>query len=245
MLTRNYIKLIKSLSRKKGRDTHGLFVVEGYKSIQELYQSGLDCKSVFVTTGNHKLDHLELTVVTEKEMKTISNLTTPPGYLAVFEIPKQSAIPHDGGIIVLDGVKDPGNLGTIIRLADWYGVSHIVCSRDTVDLFNPKCIQATMSSIARVQVYYRDIKEFLSETQRSVYIAHMEGESLYSTSIPENAAIVMGSESHGVSDSVKQLGTPVSIPSHSTHGATESLNVAIAAAIITAHWKKSLSFTGK
>lgn len=239
MVTKSRLKLLKSLSRKKNRDDHQLFLVEGYKSIQELSQTDLKCQQILVTEGHHALDALPTDIISKRDMASISTLKTPPGYLAVFEIPIKNKIIADGLIIALDDVKDPGNLGTIIRLCDWFGISQIICSQETVDVYNPKCVQASMASLGRVQVDYVDLSSYLSKVSLSVYCTAMDGASIYGMSLPEQGIIVMGNESDGISQEIIELGTKMSIPQYSSQQNTESLNVAMAAAVILGEWKRS------
>ena len=153
---------------------------------------------------------------------------------------KTQEIPERGLILALDNIQDPGNLGTIVRLADWFNVKHIVCNSNTVDLYNPKCIQATMGSIARVQLHYVELETFLNDTQLPIFVTAMSEQSIYEVNLPTDAMLVMGSESHGVSNEIMQLGTKISIPQYSAEGSrTESLNVATATGIVLAEWRRS------
>ncbi|BAO55313.1 TrmH family RNA methyltransferase [Nonlabens marinus] len=241
MITKNKIKLIKSLARKKNRQQSHLFVVEGYKSIRELKNAGLGIQEIYVTQDAKELDDLEVIHISNKEMQTISNQTTAPGYLAVVETVTTSELPVEGLVIALDGIQDPGNLGTIIRLADWFNVKHLICNHGTVDLYNPKCVQATMGSIARVQVHYMDLKEFFSRTKLPVLVTEMEAPSLYDAQLPKNGILLLGNESNGVSAELLKSGSRISIPSYGEEQeATESLNVATATAIILAEWRRSI-----
>ncbi len=242
MVTRSRLKLIKSLSRKKNRDDHQLFLVEGYKSIQELSQTSLKRQQILITEGHHALSDFPTDMISKKDMENISTLKTPPGYLAVFEMPEKKAIVNDGLIIALDDVKDPGNLGTIIRLCDWFDITQILCSQETVDVFNPKCVQASMASLGRVQVDYVDLKEHLSDSQLNVFPTAMDGTSIYEMTLPASGVIVMGNESAGISEEIMELGSKMSIPQYGKQPATESLNVAMATAVILGEWKRS---TGK
>lgn len=238
MVTKARLKLIKSLSRKKFRKEYGLFVVEGYKSISDLIESGLEHEEILITEGNQHLNHYDPDIVSKKDMQSLSNVSSPPGYLGVFKIPNLSEI-SKGPIIALDNVKDPGNLGTIIRLADWYGITNIVCSEQSVDCYNPKCVQASMGSIARVQVRYLDLFSFLNDIDAPVYATTMEGSSIYKTDISQDAIIVMGSESHGVRSEILERFSKISIPRAPSGSDTESLNVAIATSIIVSEWMRS------
>lgn len=240
MLTKSRLKLIKSLSRKKNRDEHQLFVVEGYKSIQELVQTHLRLEQVIVTSGNDRLDHLDPDVISSKEMQQISSLKTPPGYLAVFGCPVLDQLPDKGLVLALDNIQDPGNLGTIIRMCDWFGIEHIVCNMQTVDVYNPKCVQATMASLARVQVHYVDLPKWLGGIDLPLFNTAMDGDSIYDCALPHNAVMVMGNESSGISESIMAMGKKITIPSYSTHQSTESLNVATATAVVIAQWRRAI-----
>ncbi|WP_438963093.1 TrmH family RNA methyltransferase [Nonlabens sp.] len=239
MVTKSRLKLIKSLSRKKNRNDHQLFLVEGYKSIQELSQTSLKCQQILVAEGHHALDSFSPDIVSKKDMAGISTLKTPPGYLAVFEMPVKKEIKTDGLILALDDVKDPGNLGTIIRLCDWFHISQILCSLETVDVFNPKCVQASMASLGRVQVDYVDLEKHLVDSSLTVFPTAMQGTSIYDIDLPASGIIVMGNESAGISPEIISLGTQISIPQYGTQRDTESLNVAMATAVILGEWKRS------
>ncbi len=241
MISKNEIKIIKSLTRKKYRESFQSFIVEGYKSIRECHDAGLHIERIYTTAASHELDDLQPIVITDREMKAISNLTTPPGYLAVIKMPVLPDVPDKGLFVALDGIQDPGNLGTIIRLADWFDIKHILCHHGTVDLYNPKCIQATMGSLARVNVHYIDLPKFLSQTKLPVLIATMSQTSIYDHPLPPEGILVMGGESHGVSHEIVSKGKAISIPQYSSlQERTESLNVATATAIILAEWRRSI-----
>lgn len=238
MVTKARLKVIKSLTRKKNRIDHGLFIVEGYKSIKELIEAGMKTNEIYVVEGNEQLMHYSTTLVSNMDMKIMSSLVSPPGYLAVFEIPVPIKLPTAGSVIALEDIQDPGNLGTIIRLADWYGIKNVVCSRQTVDIYNPKCIQSSMGSIARVNVHFTDLLDYLTTTTLQIYPAAMQGRSMYENPFKENAILLMGSESHGLSKSLLDLATAISIPQLNNTGTTESLNVAMATAILLGEWKR-------
>lgn len=239
MVTKSRLKLIKSLSRKKNREQHQLFVVEGYKSIQELAQTSLELEQILIIEGNHQLDHLKTDLISKKEMDQISMLKTAPGYLAVFKIPKSAELPSDELVVALDDIKDPGNLGTIIRMCDWFNVRHILCSQETVDVYNPKCVQASMASLGRVEVHYLPLKEYLKNQQLPIYATAMNAPSVYKTQLPKSGILLMGNESKGVSESLSSLGDAISIPSYGDSSAVESLNVATATAILLAEWRRA------
>ena len=238
MLTKSQIKLITSLKQKKYRQQEGLFVAEGLKTIKELLNSSLKLYHVF-TTRSFEIDDIEETIITEKELKKISFLTTPNTALAVFRIPDATPIKTNSLIVALDDVRDPGNLGTIIRLCDWFGVVDLVCSTATVDCYNPKVVQATMGSITRVNVSYLNLENFVSESNTEVYGAFMDGENVYKSKLPSKGVLVLGNEANGISAAIEALVTKrISIPRFGQLQATESLNVATAAAILLSEFKR-------
>ncbi|AUS06003.1 TrmH family RNA methyltransferase [Pseudotamlana carrageenivorans] len=239
MLSKSQIKLITSLKQKKYRLQHGFFVVEGLKGIAELLNSELELYQLYTTESFEDKSEKEV-LITAAELKKISFLTTPNKALALFKIPKIKAIQTNGLVVALDDVRDPGNLGTIIRLCDWFGVKELVCSKNTVDCFNPKVIQATMGSITRVNVSYLDLERFLENQTMPVFGAFMEGENVYSSALPEQGVLVMGNEANGISEAIENVITKkVSIPRFGDLQATESLNVATATAILLSEFKRA------
>jgi len=181
MVTKNQIKLVVSLKQKKYRSQHGLFVVEGEKVVNELLQAGVRPFKVFVDDADKVQIFREAEMVPKKDLKQMSSLTHPNGVLGVFYIIEGEGNLNPDWVVVLDSVRDPGNLGTIVRLCDWFGIKYLVCSKDTVDCYNPKVLQATMGSIARVNIAYVDLEEYLGKTNLPVYGAYMDGESVYSS----------------------------------------------------------------
>ena len=185
-------------------------------------------------TGDRPVEH-----ITEKALHRISNLTTPNKALALFEIPPAEALELHDITIALDDVRDPGNLGTLIRLCDWFGVRNIVCSKETADCYNPKVVQASMGSLARVHVLYTDLPPFLSKTEIPVFAADAKGKNVYTTKLPEKAILVMGNEANGVSEAVMKLSQErLSIPNFSHMQEAESLNVAVATAILLSEFRR-------
>ena len=238
MLSKNQIKLITRLKQKKYRLQHGFFVVEGIKTIQELLQSKLTLHALY-TTETFNIDAKDEILISETELKRISFLTTPNKALAVFKIPASKSINTSGLIVALDDVRDPGNLGTIIRLCDWFGITDLICSKETVDCFNPKVIQATMGSITRVNINYVDLVDFLNETNLPVFGAFMEGENVYKKQLPKEGVLVMGNEAKGVSKAIEAIiDEKISIPRFGNLQATESLNVATATAILLSEFRR-------
>lgn len=233
MVGKSQIKFIKSLQQKKFRNEHQLFVVEGKKTVQELIDSGMEAYKIYSTdlsfVENQKYPVVHIKAI---DLKQISNLATPNGYLGVFKIPKAKKIAVEDWVLALDIINDPGNLGTIIRLCDWFGIKHIVCANNTVDCYNPKVLQATMGSIARVQLTYTDLVDFLKTTEMTIYGAFMDGTPVQKTNFSKKGILVMGNEANGISEAIAALITEkVSIHQFGENTA-ESLNVATATAIL-------------
>ena len=234
---------MRSLADKRSRDEHQLFIAEGDKLIGEIISSGLRVRNIYALEG-HLTGQAE--VVSAKEMERISQLKTAASSLAVVEQPhhKTPATAPAGKLsIALDGVQNPGNLGTIIRLADWFGVEDIFCSMDTADCFNPKVVQATMGAILRVKVHYLPLAEFLKRTAAEgtpVYGTMLDGENIYSTDLKATGVIVMGNEGKGVSDEcAKHFTHKLLIPSYPPERqGSESLNVAMATGIVCAEFRR-------
>lgn len=232
MVTKNQIKLVVSLKQKKYRSQHGLFVVEGEKVVNELLRAGVRPFKIFVDDAEKVEKFGEAEIVSNKDLKQMSSLTHPNGVLGVFYMIDGEGNLNADWVVLLDSVRDPGNLGTIIRLCDWFGVKHLVCSKDTVDCYNPKVLQATMGSIARVNIVYVDLVEYLSTAGHTIYGTYMDGGSVYGTNLPEKGVLVMGNEANGISDEVgKFIAKRISIPQFGSLSA-ESLNVATATAIL-------------
>ena len=240
MLSKSQIKLIKSLSQKKFRNKHGLFVVEGEKGIRELLNSSFELISLYTTHVNFDADNSFITAIDENNLKKISFLKTPQKALAVFRIPINSNLEIKGLTVVLDGVRDPGNLGTIIRLCDWFGVENLVCSLDTVDCYNPKVIQASMGSLSRIKTFYRNLPDIFSwYPEIPVFGTLLNGKNIYSEKLPQNAFIVMGNEANGISKEIQRLITrKITIPQFGENLQTESLNVATATSIVLSEFRR-------
>ncbi|WNM19998.1 TrmH family RNA methyltransferase [Flavobacterium capsici] len=240
MVSKNQIKLINSLQQKKYRNEHQLFIAEGVKVIQELLQSNIVLEHLFATSEIFSsFDVKAKTEVSTQEMKKISALTTPSSCLALFKIPSQNSIEKSGLIVALDDIRDPGNLGTIVRLCDWFGVTQIVCSKETVDLYNPKVVQATMGSIARVKVNYLDLNKFISESSLPVFGTFMDGKNIYKEALPNEGIIVFGNEANGISSEIgKNIKKRIAIPQFGEIQETESLNVATATAIVLSEFRR-------
>ncbi|MEO8933930.1 MAG: RNA methyltransferase [Xanthomarina sp.] len=239
MLSKKQIKSITSLKQKKSRLQDGLFVAEGVKTINELIASNFKLKQLY-TTESFKIDTNLETTISENELKKISFLSTPNTALAVFHMPKVKSIDNNKLIVALDNVRDPGNLGTIIRLCDWFGITDLVCNLETVDCYNPKVIQATMGSITRVNISYLDLPEFLNQSKLEIFGAFMEGENIYKKHLPSKGILVLGNEANGVSAEIERLITSkISIPRFGDLQATESLNVATATAILLSEFRRA------
>ena len=252
MLSKNRIKLIHSLEKKKGRLEQGLFVAEGPKMMEELLPLWtpvyLAATSQWIEENvnllNRARDTYEIDTVSSSELERASLLRTPQHVLALFKLPNANAdlaeIAQSELCLALDGVQDPGNVGTIVRLADWFGIHHIFCSQETADVFAPKAIQATMGAIARVQVHYTNLPETLSKCNAPIYGTHLDGENIYQKTLTSHGIIVMGNEGKGISPEIsklvnKRLYIP---PFPKNKEKVESLNVAIATAIVCAEFRR-------
>ena len=240
MLSKNQIKLITSLQQKKQRFAHQLFFAEGIKGIQELLASNFELVHLYTTQNDFdEVSNDKKVLLDEDELKKITALATPNTCLAVFKIPSEKKIIESGLILALDSIRDPGNLGTILRLCDWFGIGQLICSKETVDIYNPKVVQATMGSIARVNVNYIDLETFISQTQLPVFGTFMDGTNIYKTDLPHEGIIIMGNEANGISPEIEKLiKNRLTIPRFGTLQKTESLNVATATAIILSEFRR-------
>jgi len=211
-----------------------LFLVEGNKTILELPNSNFKIKEIFSTDPNNFLSKdVQFTHISENELKKISFLRNPKDSVAVCELLEESQFEDRDFQLVLDGIQDPGNLGTIIRLADWFGIEQIICSEDTVDFYNPKVIQATMGSFTRVNIVYCDLVEYLANTENMNVGTDMEGENIYQFEKPNKINLILGNEGNGMRDETENLlQKKISIPRFGKSQSTESLNVSMAAGII-------------
>ena len=234
MLTAHKIKVFQSLDKRKFRQKYNLFLVEGNKTIKEIPASKFKIQEIFsVNPEDLKLKNAEISKITAVELRKISFLQNPKDSVAVCEIPENTELPESGVQLVLDGIQDPGNLGTIIRLADWFGISQIICSEDTADFYNPKVIQASMGSFLRVNMVYTDIQNYLQQSQAPAIGTDMVGENLYTCDFPETFNLVLGNEGNGIREKTAELlGKNITIPRFGTSQSTESLNVAMSAGII-------------
>ena len=249
MLSKNKIKYIHSLELKKNRKADNVFVAEGHKLVEDLLPH-FTCKLLIATTKwmeehtNIKAD--EVFEVTKEELTRASLLKAPQEVLAVFEQPSyqsDSSVIENSLCLALDDVQDPGNLGTIIRIADWFGIEHIFCSTDTADVYNPKTVQATMGALARVKVHYVNLYNMVRELNNvPVYGTFLDGEVIYKEKLSENGLIIMGNEGKGISADIASLvNRRLYIPNYPAGRATsESLNVAVATALVCGEFRKRL-----
>ena len=248
MLTKNQIKWVHSLELKKNRKKEGLFVAEGPKVVGDLQRAGYRAHTIFSTTERPNAQ-----LVTDDELRKLSFLQHPQEVLAVFKINLSPKLGDDKGLnngssssdlnglsLALDGVQDPGNLGTIIRIADWFGIQTIYCSEDTADCYNPKVVQATMGSLAHVHIIYTDLEALIKSAHCPIYGTLLDGQNIYEQQLSSEGIIVMGNEGNGISPAIRQLVThKLLIPNYNTSGETaESLNVAIATAITCAEFRR-------
>ncbi len=237
MISKSELKYIQSLCHKKQRQEEGLFIAEGPKLVHELLNSNYTIHKLYALAGwlqTNKQVNIDIVEVNETELEKISALQTPNSVLAVVQ-QKQATDPNIKGKIslLLDGIQDPGNLGTIIRIADWFGINEVLCSGDTTELYNPKVIQSTMGSFVRVNVWYGDIKNFLENTTVPVYGTLLQGRSIYETAKPKEALLIIGNEGRGIKDELLPLiNYPITIP---RMGGAESLNAAVATGIVLSH----------
>jgi TrmH family RNA methyltransferase len=240
-ISKSQSKIITSLSQKKYRQKHKLFIAEGVKVVNELLNSSLEIDTLFAVDDFQTDISLDMiTRISEKDLQKISNLKTPNKVLGLFKIPDEKPLQNNGLILALDDVNDPGNLGTIIRLCDWFGISQLLCSKETVDCYNQKVVQATMGSLTRVSVSYIDLETYLTASTLPTFIADMDGENVYKSQLPNKGVLIMGNEANGVSDKIKVLiKNKISIPRFGETQETESLNVATATAILLSEFKRS------
>ena len=249
------IKLIKSLDNKRRRNEAGMFVVEGVKMVEEMLKSSLNVKEIFFTErcdiSSFDTAHLcKVEQISDSDMDRISHLNTPSSILAIIEIPTTYKIDLNSEelYLALDGVQDPGNMGTIIRICDWYGITNIFASNESADIFNPKVVQATMGAISRVKVVYCDLEMLITDAKNMgipSYTTALDGENMYSSEISSGGIIIMGNEGHGVSQAVQQMSSSkLYIPSYPAESVCESLNVGVATAIICAEFRRRISING-
>ena len=233
MVSDKQIKIIKSLKLKKNRIKHNLFVAEGDKTILELITADFKINSLYSINTN--IEGVENSVVqlSKSELSKMSNLLNPKNSLGVFEIPKSKNIDYNKLIIGLDNISDPGNLGTIIRLCDWFGVEDLICSLETVDCYNPKVVQASMGSISRINITYLDLQKTIENNSIKTYGTYMQGDSLYDIDEIQKGLVLFGNEANGINPNLsKFVDKRLSIPRFGKLKKTESLNVANALSIV-------------
>ncbi len=245
MLSKARIRLINQLKQKKYRLTNNMFIAEGSINVIDFIKSKATPVEIFATENwaeklNNEINIDELTIVPKKELKKISSLSSPSEVVAIFNIPKQdnkNLLDSDGLVIALDNINNPGNLGTIIRTADWFGIKKIYCSKDTVDAYNPKVVQASMGSLARVTINYTDLSELFESTSANTKIfgALLKGVSIKNLKPQKKGIILIGSEAHGISkELLKYITDKITIPQigNTSINNLESLNASVANAII-------------
>ena len=238
-LSKNQLKTITSLNQKKYRSAHQLFVAEGTKIVDEFLNSNFELAQLFCVDNAIYKNLEKVTEISEIELKKISTLVTPNNVLALFKIPATLPSLKSGLIVALDEINDPGNLGAIIRLCDWFGVDQLICSTNTVNCYNQKVVQSSMGSLARVSIIYTDLETYIQNSPLPKYAAVMDGENVYKTKLPEEAVLVMGNEANGIRESIlKLISKTISIPRFGALKQTESLNAATAAAILLSEFKR-------
>ncbi|MBR3871137.1 MAG: RNA methyltransferase [Paludibacteraceae bacterium] len=244
MLSKAKIKLINQLSQKKYRQQTGLFIAEGHKTVEDM-MGYFTTEYLYYTSdysGNKKAN--ESCEVTYDELKKISRLETPQNVLAVFKMPVYEGVAIDPEelTLALDGIQDAGNMGTIIRIADWFGINNIFASKNTVDIYNPKVVQATMGALSRVRVHYVDLVQELNRVDAPIYVTALDGDNINKCSLTKNGVIVMGNEGNGVSQEVMALANKkLLIPSYPPERPTsESLNVSVATAIVVSMFRSQI-----
>ncbi|CAM3345422.1 putative tRNA/rRNA methyltransferase [Flavobacterium longum] len=240
MVSKSQIKLITALHQKKYRQQQRRFIAEGVKVIGELLAAGWTLEHLYLTNDDFAdVPAPKRTLVSDAELQKMSALTTANTCLAVFHFANEKPVMETGLLVALDDIRDPGNLGTIIRLCDWFGISQLVCSQETAELYNPKVVQATMGSMARVAVNYVNLPEFLQQTKLPVFGTFMDGENIYRRELPASGIIVLGNEANGISTGVEALCSDrIAIPRFGEIQQTESLNVATATAIILSEFRR-------
>ena len=253
MLSKQITKIIQNLEKKKFREKYNLFKIEGEKLVAELLRSPLAVHAIiaypeWIQANGHLLGKTQVLETDEKGMKAISNFQSLPHVMALAEIPNHPYHPDEvaGTLsLVLNGIQDPGNLGTILRIADWFGVSHLLCDRDCASIYNPKCVQASMGAIFRVHAYYLDLPETIRQLKAAgmpVFGTFLDGENIYTSPLPSQGLIIMGNEGKGIAEDIGQLADfRLTIPNFTPTGASsESLNVGVATGIILSEFKRRI-----
>jgi TrmH family RNA methyltransferase len=245
MLSKNQLKEIRALHISKYRRQEKSFIVEGPKVVNEFINSHYNVKKIFAlkewTDANSHL-HNDITLISPKELQAISLLKTPNQVVAIVSYPDQKEFNYDKNdlVIALDSIQDPGNLGTIIRIADWFGIDKLVCSKETADAYNPKVVQASMGALTRVKFCYTDLAEWMSkiDSNTPIYGTLLKGENIYETNLSKNGIIIIGNEGNGISPEIKSyIKKAITIPSYGD-SMMESLNAAVATAIVCAEFRR-------
>ncbi|MBG16656.1 MAG: RNA methyltransferase [Crocinitomicaceae bacterium] len=229
--TRSDLKIYSSLNRKSKREQYGLFIAEGIKACKELIDSEIPIKALLSTEENNHIFKNSI-LISGKDAQRISNQKNHSGVIAIGELPKKNnpKVDPKKDVIVLENINDPGNLGTILRTLDWFGFSQVVCSKNSVDSFNPKTIMASMGSVFRLQPIYTDISTFVKQTDSEIYGAFMEGKSIYDIKFNQPSTIIFGNESNGISSDLQSIvNTKIAIPGK---GTAESLNLSNSCSIV-------------
>ena len=237
-ISKNKIKFIKSLHQKKFRDIEKLFLVEGDKIINEIISNHSELLDEIYCTEQSELNHQLRVNITSNDLKQISSLKNPNRSIAIVKYIPIGKPEEKSLTLVLDDIQDPGNMGTIIRLADWYGIKDIVCSENTVDCFNPKVVQASMGALFRVNITYTNIEKYIKNSNKVVYGTLLEGKNIYTQNLnAENSILIIGNEGHGISEKIKNLIIePITIPKK---GLSESLNASVATGIVLSEFFRS------
>lgn len=239
-ISKNQLKIIQSLKQKKYRNKYKLFIAEGTKVVAEFLNSKFELEQLFCIDSSEYHNVKNVVEISSTELKKISSLKTPNNVLALFKIPALNSLKKEGLILALDEVNDPGNLGTIIRLCDWFGVDQLICSENTVDCYNNKVVMGSMGSLTRVSVVYTNLESYLKTVGLEKFATEMNGENIYKKDLPNEGILVMGNEANGISDSIlKLLDHTISIPRFGKLQETESLNVSTATAILLSEFKRS------
>ncbi len=232
MISKAQKKYIKSLALKKNRKRHNEFVVEGNKSINDFIKNQYIPTIIYTATPEKWNTQLPIQEITKKELQSLSFLTHPHDSVAIFKIKENRAPSLETPLIILDNIQDPGNMGTIIRTADWFGIKDIICSPNTVDCYSPKVVQASMGSLSNTNIHYTNLKDFLTHYPYAIYGTFMKGKNALKENYPKKMALIIGNEGNGISTEIENKVTEkISIPKH-PEASAESLNAAIANAII-------------
>lgn len=240
-LSQKQLKLITSLGQKKYRNLHKLFIVEGKKVVEEFLNSDFELYELYCVDPSDYLSLDSVVHIAESDLHKISTFKSPNNVLAIFKIPQNPSLKKSGFILALDAINDPGNLGTIVRLCDWFGVDQLVCSSDTVDCYNSKVVQSSMGSLTRVSIVYTDLENYLKNSKSIKYAALMDGENVYKAKLNTDAVLVLGNEANGIRPGINALmDRLITIPGFGENHQTESLNVSTASAILLSEFRRRI-----